>query len=231
MTFSYKIPASVYTMPEKGFFNVHPSPLPLYRGADPIFQQIKNREAYAGVTVHKLDDGIDTGPVVIKELIRLDRNDTYGMLTTKLSVIAANLVRTLVKLAGFDLNITAKPQDETRASYFPKQIAKDIVINWNEMMADDVVALINACNPWNKGAVTKMNNKLIRFVQASKGQEDNMPSAMPGTILSFRESTAIISTCCGEALKLSIISVDEGFYCAADLRLFGIVEGSRFETI
>lgn len=231
MTFNYKIPSSIYILPEKGFFNVHPSSLPMYRGADPIFQQIKNKEKYAGVTLHKLDDGIDTGPIVIKELIELKPGDTYGMLTTKLSVIAANLVRTLVKLAGFGLNITSKPQDETKASYFPKQTAKDIVINWNEMMADDVVALVNACNPWNKGAVTKIANKVIRFVQAVKWKGDDLPSVAEGTILFFQEAAAVVSTRNGEAIKLLVVSVDEGFYCAADLRLFGIVEGNRFETI
>ena len=48
MTFSYKIPASVYSLPEKGFYNVHPGLLPGYRGADPIFQQIRNQEKFAG---------------------------------------------------------------------------------------------------------------------------------------------------------------------------------------
>src|SRR5689334_17830761 len=66
MTFSYTLPASVFNLPEKGFFNVHPGPLPGYRGADPVFQQIKNREQQAGVTIHKLAEGLDTGPIVLQ---------------------------------------------------------------------------------------------------------------------------------------------------------------------
>src|SRR5882724_11520890 len=56
-TCSYKIPAAIYAMPEKGFFNIHPGPLPAYRGPDPIFRQIKNKEPYAAISIHKLDDG------------------------------------------------------------------------------------------------------------------------------------------------------------------------------
>src|ERR1043165_9660039 len=55
-TFSFKVPQSVYAIPAKGFFNIHPGPLPEYRGPDPVFHQIRNQEKYATVTVHELSE-------------------------------------------------------------------------------------------------------------------------------------------------------------------------------
>src|SRR5882757_3740068 len=161
MTYSYKITKAVYELPAKGFYNFHSGPLPESRGADPIFQQIKNREKYAGVTVHKVDEGMDTGPVVIKEMLRTDAADTYGILNNKLAELAAKLAGVLIKMASFDIAIPSKPQDETKARYFTRQKSKEITINWETMDADTIIALINACNPWNKGAVTSINNKII----------------------------------------------------------------------
>jgi methionyl-tRNA formyltransferase len=230
ITFSYKIPASVYGLPEKGFFNVHPSPLPLYRGADPVFQQLKNREELAGVSLHQLDDGMDTGPVVARELIRIEEGDTYGMLTTKLSFTALNLIRTVLKLAAFGSRIPSKPQDEARATCFSKQQAKDITINWKEMDAATIVALVRACNPWNKGAVTKINNKVVRLLEAERIAE-KMGGGEPGTVLCFDATAMIVATAGEEAIRVTVVYTDEGFFSAALLQNAGLRAGSRFGEV
>lgn len=120
MTFPYKIPSSIYELPAKGFYNVHPGPLPQYRGADPVFQQLKNKEKLAGVTVHRLDEDINTGPVVMSEMLKIESSDTYDLLTTRLSNLAAKLTGILIKLVSFNIHVPSRPQDETKARYFKK---------------------------------------------------------------------------------------------------------------
>ena len=228
MTFGYLIPAAVYDLPKKGFFNVHPGPLPHYRGADPIFRQIVNREQLAGVSIHRLDAEYDTGPVVITQMIKTDPMDTYGILTSKLSVLAAAMVRVLLKLAAYDLNIPSKPQEGT-GIYYAKQLAKDVTIHWQEMDADSIIALINACNPWNKGAVTKFNNRIMRILEAEKVRGHNSPQSIPGSVKVTEDKRILVSTLNDEALQLHIVYLDEGFLNASRLLEIGLVTGNRFE--
>jgi len=231
ITFSYKLTAAVYKLPDKGFYNLHPGPLPGYRGPDPIFQQIKNREPYASITIHKVDDGFDTGPIVLSDKIHLGPTDTYGILTTKLSELAARLVGTLMKMAGFDMEIPSRRQDNTNARYFQRQGAADIGIKWESMNAASIVALINACNPWNKGAVTKLNSNIIRLLEAYPVTSDSLTVAVPGTILSVDENGLTIAVADNEVICVRMIYSDEGFLMAGRLKDFAITSGQRFETV
>ena len=231
MTFPYKIPSSVYNLPSKGFYNIHPGPLPQYRGPDPVFQQLKNKERQAGVTVHKLDEGFDTGPLVMIEMLKIDPLDTYGLLTTKLAYLAAKLTGNLIKLVSLELAILSRPQDETKAWYYKRQLAADIVINWQTMDADSVIALIKACNPWNKGAVAKINNQVIRLLEAEKLPGNSFINKEPGYILAIEENGITVSIIHEEAILVRIIYTEEGFLHAHYLGRMGVVPGNRFETI
>lgn len=231
MTYSYKIPPAVYNLPAKGFFNFHPGSLPEYRGADPIFQQIKNKEKHAGITVHKLDEGFDTGPVVIKEMVKLDPTDTYGILNNKLAEAASKLCGTLLRMAAFDIAVPSRPQDETKARYFKRQTPKEIVVQWETMDADSIIALINACNPWNKGAVTSINNKIIRLLEAEKIPAGNEQQAKPGTVLSIDDNSIIVAVINGGSLRIDYVCIDEGYLKAGKLKNVGVATGSFFVTV
>jgi methionyl-tRNA formyltransferase len=227
LAFPYKIPASIYQLPANGFYNVHPGMLPAYRGPDPVFQQIKNKEKYAGVTIHKVDNDYDTGPVVISEQIKLVPEDTHGILNEKLSFTAAKLTGTLLKLLSFDIAIPSRPQDEAKARYYQKQVNSDVSINWQIMDAATIIALINACNPWNKGAITKLNNKIIRLMEATCIEGQPSP-AQPGTIISINESGVVIAALNNQAVCVRLIYIDEGFLLAQRLKQFGVLPGVKF---
>lgn len=228
MTFGYIIPASVYTFPEKGFFNVHPGPLPFFQGPDPIFRQIKNKELQAGVCIHEVEKKPDTGPVVLQQMIKLEKTDTHGILLSKLSQLAAGMVRILMKLAKYDLKIPSKPQDNSLAVYYIKQQSIDITINWLTMDSETIVALIKACNPWNKGAVTKFNNGIIRLVEAEKINGEAPDSILPGTVLAIHDNSINISTFGRQIIKIHIVYSDEGFLIASRLVQVGLTIGSNF---
>ena len=227
MGFGYLIPAAVYDLPVKGFFNIHPGPLPAYRGVDPVFWQIVNREEQAGVSIHKLDDGYDTGPLVLTQMIKILPTDSYGILNSKLAALAAGMVRVLLKLAAYDLKIPLKPQPESTV-YYGRQGVQEVTINWQEMDADDIIAQINACNPWNKGAVTKFNNRVIRILGAEKYAYLDDTAKDPGSISVLEDKSIIVSTRNNEALKLQIVYLDEGFLDASRLLETGLSSGSCF---
>jgi methionyl-tRNA formyltransferase len=231
MTFPYKIPSSLYNLPSKGFYNIHPGTLPQYRGPDPVFQQLINKEKKAGITVHKLDEGFDTGPLVMSEMLKIDPLDTYGLLTTKLSYLAARLTGNLMKLISFDLAISSRPQDETKARYFKRQLAADIMINWQTMDADTIIALIKACNPWNKGAVAKINNQVIRILVAEKLSENSFLIKEPGYILSIEKTGITVSTIHNGAIMVHVIYTEEGFLPANHINMLGVTAGNRFGLI
>ncbi len=231
LTFPYKLPAAVFNYPTLGFYNFHPGPLPKYRGPDPIFQQIKNMEPYAGLCIHKVDASFDKGPVVLKEKITVNNTDTYGTLTSRLSVIASQMMLVLLKMIHLQIPIPAKPQDEKLATYFKKQTAGDVLIDWQMMPADAIVALINACNPWNKGAVAQINHKIVRICIAEKYPFATMLDLQPGTIIKKDLHQLIVATLNTEALAIDFLHVDEGFLKAAQLLQQGVKVGTRFQPI
>lgn len=231
MSFSFRIPEQVYATAPCGFFNLHPGPLPSYRGADPVFHQIKNRDNRAAVTLHKLDAQYDTGDIVAMEMIPLHPADTHGILTTRLSVVAARLVGVLLKLILFKAQVPGRKQDEARAMYYKKQTAADITINWQTMDAASIVALINACNPWNKGAVTKIQNTMVRFLLAEPKENNGTKEVLPGTILSFENSHMTVAAFNNSCIEVKLIYIDEGFLPPAQLRFKGILPGMRFEQM
>ncbi len=229
--FSYKLASSVYTLPAKGFFNVHPGPLPGYRGPDPIFRQIANREPYASATIHKVDNNFDTGQIVLSEKIPLLFTDTHGIVTSKLSELSARLVGILLKMCSFDMAIPSRVQDETKAVYYKRQSAPDISIDWQNMDAARIVALINACNPWNKGAVAKLNGRLIRLVSAMQIELPEVINKVAGMIVSFDENSVVISTIHQQAICVQIIYSEDGFMMASRLKELKVVTGMRFENV
>ena len=209
-------------------FNIHPDPLPGYRGPDPVFWQIKNREPHASIAIHKVDDDFNTGSLVLSDKIRLNATDTHGCLTTKRAELAARLTGVLIKMAGFGIAIPLQPQDETKAIYYKKQSAADITINWQTMDAETIIGLANACNPWNKGAVTKLNNRTLRILVAEKHLNLSGTGKTPGSISVLEDKSIIVSTLHNETQKLQFVYVDEGFLNASRLVEMGLVSGSCF---
>lgn len=230
ITFSYVIPASIFKSTLLGFYNIHPGPLPSYRGGDPVFQQIVQREKLVGVTMHQVDEGIDTGPVVMQEMVRLNASDTYGMVTSKLALVSVNLVRTLIKLLGLGIAIPTKIQDETQARYFKRQSASDIVINWQTMNGADIVALINACNPWNKGAVTSINNTVVRLMEATVIDGTILDHVVAGTIVQLEANGCVVALCDNTLLHVQIVHTELGFFAPARLVQLGIKKGMCFQS-
>ena len=98
LTFPWKIPTVVLSILENRCVNLHPGLLPKYRGADPVFWQLKNREINGGITVHLMTSRIDHGPVLLIEKMPIIPGEPYGMHCQRIGVFAAQLITKVIDL-------------------------------------------------------------------------------------------------------------------------------------
>lgn len=229
MTFPFIIPPEILQIPLKGFINFHYGLLPQCRGPQPILNHLLNNDTEAGVTVHKVDEGIDTGPVILQEKLAIESDDTYGTLQSKLAFLAAKLAASLLKILSYGSIIPAVPQDESKAAYHNMPGAKELTINWQEMNAEKIIRLINACNPWNKGAGTSINNWGIGITEAEIIGECEATDQSAGKILSCnKDAGLVVSTKDNKKLKINIIYTNEGFFSGCRLADFRVKAGDLF---
>ena len=105
------------------------------------------------------------------------------------------------------------------------------MVNWKIMNADSIIALIRACNPWNKGAVAKINNQVIRLLDAVKLPGNSTMNKEPACVLAIEENGITVSTIQDEAILIRIIYAEEGFLSGNYLSRLGVTPGNHFELI
>jgi methionyl-tRNA formyltransferase len=229
MTFSYIIPKALLKLLPGGFVNFHYGLLPKYRGVNPVLAQMLAGEKESGISIHVVDEHIDTGPVVLQQKISIDDRDTFGMQLQKLGMLAASMVQPLLRFYELGPVLPSVPQDEAKAGYFKRPVAADLMINWNTMESRQIIRLINACNPWNKGAGAVINGIGICITDAQLVAEIPVETAVPGTILTLDEQDGVKIYCFdNKAIKINVISTSEGIFGAGRLCDFGIKSGDIF---
>jgi methionyl-tRNA formyltransferase len=184
------LPQPVLDLPPFGCINTHGSLLPRHRGAAPIAAAILAGDAEAGITIMKMDAGVDTGPMLSKASIPIEPTDTTAALTVKLSHLAADLlVRTLPRwLSG---EIEAVPQPEEGATYAPRIEKDDGRIDWNEP-AEITARKVRAYQPWPT-AFTTWNGQPLKILRAKAGKG----SAAPGEVIPGGRNQAGVGTGAG----------------------------------
>jgi methionyl-tRNA formyltransferase len=146
VAFGQIIPEEILQIPRYGCVNVHGSLLPKYRGAAVIQAPILNGDTTTGVTIMKLDKGLDTGPILSQQSIPVADNETAATLFVKLSALGAKLlVPTLKKYITGALK--PYPQDDTKASYVRMLNKNDARIDWTRS-AHEIERLVRAMQPW-----------------------------------------------------------------------------------
>ena len=162
-------------------FNVHPSPLPLYRGCSPIFNVIKNNERETAIAVQRISLSIDEGDIYGMLPIRLDGTETAEALETVISEMAPSFVLSILESAE---NIIPYPQ-QGEASYTGFIKKDDGRINWNES-ASSIHALVRACYPYPKAwCIYKGSPFIITGVHSSSFLPFEPCSEAPGTVVAL----------------------------------------------
>lgn len=189
IAFGQILPKEILTMTPYGCINIHASLLPKYRGAAPIQWAVINGERVSGVTTMQMDEGLDTGDILLKEEIVLDGKETGGSLHDKIAVCGAGLcIKTLAMLERGEL--TPVKQGESPTAY-ARMLDKSMGdIDWS-MSAASIECLIRGLNPW-PSAYTKWKEKVMKLWQAEV--KEGSTDAAPGTIVKVETDGFTVQT-------------------------------------
>lgn len=125
------IPKEVLDIPRLGTLNIHPALLPKYRGRFSTAHAIFNGEEFTGATVHWMDEGLDTGPIILQEKFPITEIDTGRTVYDKFTETGTKLFREFLILLSSGRDIIATPQDESKATYYPKDMPGGGKIDWS----------------------------------------------------------------------------------------------------
>jgi methionyl-tRNA formyltransferase len=169
------LPAEVLSLPRIAPVNVHFSLLPRLRGADPVRRAILDGVPVTGVTTMRMDEGLDTGPILLQEEQVVVDEDDAGTLGDRLARQGGELlVRTLDVLE--EGRMEERPQDDAEATHAPKLRSEDEWIDWSEP-ADRVWRRIRALGP-EPGARTRFREKVLKVLRASPVDGHGEPGAI-----------------------------------------------------
>ncbi len=157
------IPKKFLNLTKNGFINVHASLLPKYRGAAPIQRSIMNLEKKTGISIMKINEKLDEGPVCNAYDIEIKANDNYETLSEKLSSLAAEKILDDID-SIIDGNAKFQKQDDSRATYAKKIKKSESKINW-DLPADKILGIINSLYP-NPAAWFNYNGERYKVLEA-----------------------------------------------------------------
>jgi methionyl-tRNA formyltransferase len=164
MAYGQILPRAVLEIPKVACLNLHASLLPRWRGAAPIQAAIAAGDHQTGITVMYMDEGLDTGDILLQRRIDIAANETGGSLHDRLAEIAPDTLLESLKLLQA-ANAQRIAQDKTVATYAPKLDREAGRIDWKES-AEEIERKIRAYNPW-PGAFTEFRNRKLKLFSAS----------------------------------------------------------------
>ena len=177
------LPQAILDVPRFGCINLHGSALPRWRGAAPIQRAILAGDSETGVTIIKMEAGLDTGPMLAMKRVPIDRATTAGMLHDRLAVLAATMGTTMVDQIAEegDAALVGTPQLEDGATYARKIEKEEGKIDWRQPV-EVIDRKLRALNPW-PGCWTTLGGRRLRLLHAIVDQKGSAADTLPGTVL------------------------------------------------
>jgi methionyl-tRNA formyltransferase len=167
------IPRTILDIPPRGIINVHASLLPKYRGAAPIQWAIARGETHTGMTTMKINEGLDTGDILLKRETEIEEEETAVELGERLAVAGADLlVQTLADLPS----ITPEPQDDSQATYAPILKKEDGRIDWRLSPAE-ILNRIRGFMPW-PGCYSLLRGQTFHIWKGARADRELQPGVM-----------------------------------------------------
>jgi methionyl-tRNA formyltransferase len=224
------LPNSILEVPKIAPINVHASLLPRHRGAAPIEGAILAGDAETGVTIMRIIERMDGGPMYFRREIPIESTDTQGTLKEKLAELGASATLDAIDLAARGA-LVETPQDEALATYTAQVEKKDAVIDWN-MSAVQIERMTRAYDPWPVARTRLGGDEVLIWRAAvedeSQGGGPPRPPAVPGTIVSVKASP-VVQCGTGRLRLIEVQAAGRKRISAADfLRGKRVEAGERF---
>tara|TARA_B100000214_G_scaffold321421_1_gene256962 strand:- start:583 stop:1518 length:936 start_codon:yes stop_codon:yes gene_type:complete len=191
------LPKAVLDIPTHGCLNIHASLLPRWRGAAPIQRAIAAGDAETGITIMQMDEGLDTGAMLLKSLTAIDTSDTGGSLHDRLAELGGKAIIEALELLKKG-ELTGEPQNDDLACYASKLSKTEGHIDW-ATDATTIERLVRAFNPW-PGTYTDLGDQRIRIHEARALVTDS--DAFPGTVV-HRDRDGIDIACGNGTLRIT----------------------------
>lgn len=220
------LPIRILRLPRLGAINIHGSYLPAYRGPQPVEWQIINGESRCGVTIHRMDRGIDTGEILIQDYVSTSDTDTLRTVTMKLCRTGGRLLDELVPQITSG-SVRGIKQDATSASYYGRLSEEDVAVDWRKS-TQAIFNLIRALPP-HFPAFSMIDGVRCCFLQARCINEAGFEA--PGTIVRgiYPSNSIIVKTGDGylEIPKYAVMS-SESLPIPVELAMDIFAKGRRF---
>jgi len=188
------LPPEVLTLPRLGCINIHASLLPRWRGAAPIHRAIQAGDRQSGITIMQMDEGLDTGPILLARSTPILPEDTAGSLHDRLAALGADLV--VEALRRLPEGLPATPQPQQGVTYAAKISKAEAALDWRRPAAE-LARAVRAFNPF-PGAQGRLGGTTLKIWQAQPADL----SGEPGKVLASSPEGIVVA--CGEgALRLT----------------------------
>ena len=218
------LPPAVLALPRLGCINIHASLLPRWRGAAPIHRAIEAGDAETGITIMQMDEGLDTGPMLLRRALPIAADDTTASLHDRLAALGGEcIVEALGALAGGGL--AATPQPAEGVTYAAKIGRAEADIDWSRPAAE-IERAMRAFDPF-PGAVSSLRDTAVKCwkarVVAGEGE--------PGRVLAV-DADGIVVACGRDALRCTVLQRPGSKRLPAGefLRGFPVSAGDRFAS-
>jgi methionyl-tRNA formyltransferase len=221
------IPRSILEIPPKGIINVHGSLLPAYRGAAPIQWAIVRGEKETGVTTMLMDEGMDTGPILLQRKTPIRPEDTGQSLEVRLAILGAELLMETV--AAWEAGaLQPIPQDSDRATLAPRIKKQDALIDWT-LSAGEIERRVRGFIPWPV-AHSSLRGVEVKIWSASAVEG---VSGTPGETLSIERDSVLVASGSASALRLRELQAEGKRRMSAGefARGFRLATGERWGSL
>ena len=190
------LPLDIIEAARYGSLNIHASILPKWRGAAPIHRAIMSGDSETGVSIMKMDAGLDTGPVVAKETMPIKADDTTSFLSERLADLGAKLLIETIKKID---ELIPKPQSTIKVSYAKKIDKKEAKIDWSldfQIIEQQIRGLSRYPGAW-----AYYNDERIKFLNVRINSSNQNNQAEPGMVI----GTPLVIACEGGALEITLL--------------------------
>lgn len=191
------LPKEIIDIPKYGIINVHSSLLPKYRGASPIHSAILNGDKESGVSIMYIEEGLDSGDVILKETCEITEDDTLGTLHDRLKELGAIGLEKALKLIEAE-EVKAEKQDDSKATFVKPITKEQAKIDWNNTK-EVIFNQIRGLNPFPGAYTHNEKNENIKIYKSEKLEKEY--DGENGTVVEMTKKGPVVKVANG-ALRL-----------------------------